>query len=277
MKALILAGGFGTRLRPLTKVIPKPLLPVNNVPLLAHQLDILGDCEGVVLATHYMTDLIVEYITKEGLDNVIVNPEPTPMGTGGAIRNARYLLGDEFFVLNGDIICDADLKELREVGRRNDGFAMLTRKVSDASRYGSVDTNDDMITSFDEKASSGTGLINAGIYYLTSDVFSYFPKESFVSIEHDVFPRLVRDEKLFSSTYGGPWHDIGTREDYINANLSLSGSDNIIGSGCNIVDSTIHRSVILDGCHIQDCTIKDSVIGPHVILREREIDKEIVI
>lgn len=277
MKALILAGGFGTRLRQLTKAIPKSLLPVNNVPLLAHQLDILEDCDEVVLATHYMTDQIVEYITKERLANVIVNSEPTPMGTGGAIRNARYLLGDEFFVLNGDIICQADLKELREVGRRNDGFAMLTREASDASRYGSVEIKGDKITSFDEKASSGAGRINAGIYYLTSCVFSYFPKESFVSIEHDVFPALVKDEKLFSSTYGGPWHDIGTREDYIKANLSLSGNDNVIGANCTIDNSTIRRTVVLDGCHIQDCTIKDSVIGPHVTLKGREIKKEIVI
>jgi NDP-sugar pyrophosphorylase family protein len=180
-------------------------------------------------------------------------------------------------VLNGDIICDADLPMLSDVGKENDGCAILAKDVDDASRYGLVRMEGERITSFEEKKRDVAGTINAGIYYLTSDIFPYFPKKSFVSIEHDVFPTLVRDEKLFSSTYGGPWHDIGTREDYINANLSLSGSENVIGSGCMIVDSTIHHSVILGGCHIQDCTIKDSVIGPHVTLKEREIEKEIVI
>lgn len=262
MKALILAGGFGTRLRPLTYTVPKCLLPVNNKPIFEYQLEMVSFCDEVIFATNYLEDQISRYLSEQGHNKVKLNSEREPLGTGGAIFNAKDLVGDEFLVVNGDIITTCGLSSFADFARSKDGTTILGHYVPDISRFGSLEMEGNSITSFVEKKPENRGgWINAGIYFMTSDIFEYCPDKDAFSIEHDVFPKMAQDGRLFAYRNSGDWHDIGTREDYIRANMAISGGDVISGRDCRVRSSRISHSVLLDGCIVTDCDVSWSVVG----------------
>ncbi|HEX2240976.1 MAG TPA: nucleotidyltransferase family protein, partial [Actinomycetota bacterium] len=203
MKALILAGGLGTRLRPLTYTRPKHLLPIANVPHVQHVLDQLSRAgvSEVGLLTSYLAsafDSVVERARREGM-RLEVAHEEEPLGTAGALKNAEALVGDEaFFAFNGDILTTVDLEALVRFHRDNDAEAtiMLT-PVEDPSAFGVVPTDESgRVEGFIEKPprdEAPTNMINAGVYVFEPSVLRRIPPGRSWSAERDLFPGLVAE------------------------------------------------------------------------------------
>jgi mannose-1-phosphate guanylyltransferase len=229
MQALILAGGEGTRLRPLTSTIPKPVVPLVDRPFIAFMLDWLH--------THGVDDVIMSCgFLASGVRNVLGDgsayglrlryvEEPKPLGTGGALKFAEPLLDERFLMLNGDVLTDLDISAQLALHEQRGARATLAlTPVEDPSAYGLVRTHDDgAVTGFVEKPSPNqidTRNISAGIYVLERSVLDMLAPEEPASIERDVFPRLVGDG-LFGYVGDGYWLDIGTPERYLEGTFDI--------------------------------------------------------
>jgi NDP-sugar pyrophosphorylase family protein len=231
LKAIILAGGIGTRLRPLSCTRPKLLFPVLNKPLLDGTLERLAETgvDGVTLAVKYMAEVFMQRYgkSKHGI-SISYSIEKKPMRTGGAIKYAEELIGhmEPFLVLNGDIFTTIDYSALIAKHKETGAAATIALyMVEDPSRYGTVKlTENSQITQFVEKApreKAPSNLINAGVYVLSPEIFNYIPSGRPVSIEHEVFPKLAAEGKMFGYMFNEIWIDIGKPEDYLRANRML--------------------------------------------------------
>jgi len=227
--SVILAGGFGTRMRPLTLHRPKPLLPLMNEPMLDRLVRSMpGEVDRVVLAANYMADAIHAHLRDVDLGvRVEVVEEAEPLGTGGAFRNALGdRLGDEVFLgMNGDVVASLDLGAMLRAHDAHGGAGTIALwPVDDPSAYGVVETGaDGRIVSFQEKPPRGqerTDLINAGAYVLRADLLASIEKGEAASIERDVFPRVL-DRGLYGHRFGGFWLDAGTPPAYLQAHREL--------------------------------------------------------
>jgi mannose-1-phosphate guanylyltransferase len=286
LQALILAGGEGTRLRPLTYTVPKPVLPLAGRPHVAYVIDWLvrhGVDDVIVSCGHLAEGMRRAIAELEPGVEIRYAEEPDARGTAGAIRFAEDMLEDRFLVLNGDVLCDLDLTALIEQhGRTGARATIALYPVADPSGYGLVHRHEDgEITEFLEKPSPeqiDTDEINAGAYLLERSVLDYIPPEQAVSIEREVFPRLI-GEGLYGIRLEGYWIDIGTPERFLEANWDiLEGrvetvlserldAPMMVGEGCEISpdaklrppcvvgrnssigsEAVIERSVLLDGC-----------------------------
>jgi mannose-1-phosphate guanylyltransferase len=303
LRALILAGGLGTRLRPLTYTRPKHLLPIANRPHVEHVFDLLvgSGIDGVVLLTSYLPDAFTEAIERaraRGLE-VAVTREAEPLGTAGALKNAEHLAGDDtFLAFNGDILTDVDLGAVVAFhrSRKAEGTILLT-SVENPSAFGVVPTDDEgRVQGFIEKPppdEAPTNLINAGIYVLEASVLERIPPAKVYSAEHQLFPGMVADgAPLFALATDAYWADIGTRENYLQANLDalegryrtdavpepraglvladaaeIAGDARVwssaLGSGAVVeAGAFVERSVLLDGAKVsQGATVVDCVLG----------------
>jgi mannose-1-phosphate guanylyltransferase len=231
MKALILAGGEGTRLRPLTLALPKPVVPVVNVPFLRYQLELLhkhGVCE-VILSLGYQPQKI-EAVLGDGASlgmKVHYVVEQSPLGTGGAYKNAEALLDGPTIVFNGDILCDLDLTDVIKRHQSNSATATLVlTPVQNPSAYGLVETTDGgRITRFLEKPSPEEitcNTINAGTYILEPEVLNTIPAGENYSFERGVFPGLLRDQRpVYAYVSEGYWIDIGTPQKYMQVHQDI--------------------------------------------------------
>lgn len=220
MKALILAGGFGTRLKEVVRDVPKPMVQIGGRPFLEHQLKFLRE-QGVdeaILAVHYMSNKIKAHfgsgILRFGI-NITYSDEETPLGTAGAIKNAQKYIDETFFVLNGDSYTNLDLRKFLEFHKESgaEGTLALTNQ-EDVSHYGAVTLNGKRIKEFSEKKSPSSGLINAGIYAFEPSIFDYIESGRVVSLEKEIFPELARMEKLCGYIHEGYFIDIGRPETY---------------------------------------------------------------
>lgn len=290
MKALILAGGFGTRLRPLTYSRPKHLLPIANRPHIEHVLDLLsrhGVSEAVLL-TSYMAEAFEETIASAQARGFTmhVTHEAEPLGTAGAIKNAEEFARDgTCLVFNGDVLTDVDLGELVRFHREREAIATIyLTPVDDPSAFGVVPTEPDgKVTGFIEKPPPGeapTNLINAGIYVLEPAVLDRIPRDEVWSSEHQLFPSLVADDAgLFATDLPGYWKDIGTPGNLLGANLdALSGEyrtdavpqpgprASVISESAEIAeDAQVITSCIGDGVRLfPGAVVKRSVLLPGV-------------
>ncbi len=216
----ILAGGFGSRLRPLVADRPKPLAEVNRRPFLAYLLDQLlaWGVREAVLCTGYEGDKVEAVFGSNyrGL-RIVYSREAQPLGTGGALRLALHRIsGDEILVMNGDSYCDTDLTHFRawHDARHSRASLVLTR-LPDVGRYGAVDVEEGgRIRSFREKAAGGgAGWINAGIYLIRRERVEAIPSGRAVSLEREMFPEWL-PQGLFGFPQGGRFIDIGIPEDY---------------------------------------------------------------
>jgi mannose-1-phosphate guanylyltransferase len=236
LKALILAGGFGTRMRPLSCTRPKILFPIINKPLLEWIFEqlIKSEIRELVLAVDRQTEFFIKPFLKSEHRLKIhfsVDPPQKPLGTGGPIKKAETILGHDspFLVLNGDIFSDMNYQEIlnRDKEQRTAATICL-HKVEDPSRYGVAELGDsNRITRFIEKPipkEAPTNLINAGIYVLSPEIFDYIPKEKRVSLERDVFPLLAKNRKLYGHVHDGLWTDTGKPEEYLKVNKILLDS-----------------------------------------------------
>jgi len=277
LKAVILAGGVGTRLRPLSCTRPKLLFPIANKPLLDWTLERLAKngVKEVILAVNYMAEAFIQRYgtTKYGM-KILYSREGRPLRTGGPIKKAEELIGHEepFLVLNGDILTSMNYADLVKKHKENDAIATITLyKVEDPSRYGIAEmTGKNRVLRFVEKPTrkeAPSSLANAGIYILDPEIFDYIPSERPVSIEHETFPKLAEKGKLFGYSFEGLWTDIGELSDYLKANR--------LWLDIEIKKSRIETSVKMeDNAEIANPTIlgknvtvgEKSKIGPYVTL-----------
>ena len=296
MQAIILTGGFGTRLAPLTFTRPKSLLPLLNKPLIHHVIDSLPQGTDVILATNYKREAIEEYFTALGRP-IIINDEPHPLGTGGAVKFAdRYLQGT-FLVMNGDIISSLNIRKFIKFHTEMKAAVSISLwPVENVEEFGVVDLKPNgRIMKFVEKPSrelAPSNLINAGAYILDKSIVEYID-DGFVSMERDIFPQVIFDGKRFCGyTFEGFWIDVGRPLSYLEAHWILmrrQGVDNVTGAGCDIQGrisgsclgrnvtvgsgSRVLSSVVFDGVdidkrsHIEECIVGEGCrIGRNVRL-----------
>lgn len=225
-KALVLVGGYGTRLRPLTLTVPKPIIDFANRPMIVHQIEALKEagCDEVVLAINYrpqvMMDFLKEWEQKLNI-KITCSQEPEPMGTAGPLALARDILYNDtntpFFVLNSDVVCEYPMKEMLQRHLATGAEAtILVTKVSDPSKYGVVVMDDNMkVERFVEKPQTFVGdKINAGIYCLSPSILNRIEPRP-TSIEKEVFPSVAADGKLYAMALEGYWMDVGQPKDYL--------------------------------------------------------------
>ena len=227
--ALVLCGGLGTRLRPVTGDLPKVLAPVAGHPFLHHILRYLAGqgISDVVLCTGYAAAAVTSYCGDGSWWGIRVrySHEAEPLGTGGAIKHAQPLIAsDPFLVLNGDSMIRADLAHLVHFHLEKQArISLVITEVSDKMRFGSVQlAGDGSIDGFSEKGHQGSGLINAGIYLMDRDVLDAISTGCSASIEHDLFPRFA-GKGLYGMVAAGSFIDIGTPEAHALAQTALTG------------------------------------------------------
>jgi mannose-1-phosphate guanylyltransferase len=280
--AVLLVGGAGTRLRPLTEWLPKPMLPIANRPFLEHQIEHLREhgIEDVILSCGYLPEPIRDHFG----DRLRYAVEPEPLGTGGAIRFSAEGVGETFLVCNGDVLTDLDLGALIAQHRvRGAAATIALHRVADPSAYGLVRAEGDgRVTAFVEKPAPGeadTDTINAGTYVLEPAVLDLIEPGRAVSVEREVFPRLI-GRGLYAWVDGGRWRDIGTPESYLAANLermpegglidpaasvdpAANVAESVVGAAARIgAGARIHRSVVLPGARVPDgAEFEHTVVG----------------
>ncbi|MFW9988749.1 MAG: sugar phosphate nucleotidyltransferase [Candidatus Odinarchaeota archaeon] len=287
-KGIIISGGWGTRLRPLTCTIPKALIPVVNKPVIERQILLLKSAgiKDIVLAVSVMDDVLKEYFgdgSKIGV-KIYYTDEKNPLGTAGAIKLAEsYLKDDNFFMLNGDVILNFDFKEMLQAHESFKGLGLIASKVvPDPSRYGVLITEEqsNKIIEFLEKTKysppDGNYVpmpINAGVYILEPEIFKYIEPNKKMSIEHDVFPILVSEEKLYHYPIPGIWKDIGKPEELLEGNIQLM--NDLLASSDEKKENLIDESLDIDGKALiyPPVTIGENVvvgkncrIGPNVVI-----------
>lgn len=296
MRAVVLVGGFGTRLQPLTLSIPKPMLPVGHVPIIERLVANLGrsGVSDVTFALGFKPEPFVEAFPTGQCAGVALHyaVEPTPLDTAGAIRFAADASGidDTFVVVNGDVLTDLDVGQLVQFHRDRGAEATLHLiPVADPSAFGVVGLDaDGRVERFVEKPAAGTApsnLVNAGTYVLEPSVLQRIPVGEKVSIERVTFPAIAADRGLFGLATDDYWIDTGQPEFYLKANLDvLSGirrndrcvavhenatvhpaaviKQAIVGSGATVGDrAVVVRSVVLSGAVVGDrVTVTDSVV-----------------
>jgi mannose-1-phosphate guanylyltransferase len=251
MKAVILAGGEGTRLRPLTLSIPKPVVPVVDRPFLRHQLDLLAGAgiREIVFSVAYRPER-VEAVFGDGRDlglRILYAVEDSPLGTGGAVRNALPLLDERTVVMNGDVLTNVDLAQVvaRHDAERASATIVLT-PVPNPAAYGLVETDAaGRVTRFLEKPRPEqitTNRINAGIYVLETDTIGLMPAGVKYSIERGFFPSLLdRGEPVLGPVHEGYWIDIGTPDKYLQVHRDiLSGRFPVRLDGAPLADGVVH-------------------------------------
>ena len=228
-KAFVLAGGHGTRLRPFTYEIPKPLLPVKGRPVLEYNLENLKvhGVEEVVLGVGYKADLIKEYFSggaKHGL-KIDYSIEKEPLGTAGALKQAESFFDGTFFMCNGDEVKDIDYSLMLETHRKNKAEATLALvEVENASEFGNVALEGERVASFKEKEGvKRHGVVSAGAYVLEKSVFGLIPRGKKFSIEKEVFPVIAGEEKLFGCKMATQFFPADNPERYEKAIMEWKG------------------------------------------------------
>jgi mannose-1-phosphate guanylyltransferase len=264
MKAVILAGGEGTRLRPLTLTLPKPVVPVVDRPFLRHQLDLLAGAgvREVVFSVAYRPERVEAVFGDGSAFGVRIRyaVEDTPLGTGGAVRHALPLLDDRTIVLNGDILTDVNLSEVVARHEAHGAAAtILLAPVPNPAAYGLVETDPDgRVRRFVEKPRPEqitTDTINAGIYVLETRVLDLMPEGVKHSIERGFFPALLaRGDRVMGPVHRGYWIDIGTPEKYLQVHRDvLSGRFPVALDGAPRAEGFVHptarvsQGALLDG------------------------------
>jgi len=231
MKAVVMAGGAGSRLRPLTINHPKPMVPMVNKPVIAHILDLLKrhGILDVVITLQYMAEEIQDYFgdgSSLGM-NIQYSIEETPLGTAGSVKQAQSLLDDTFIVISGDAVTDIDLSAVIEYHRANKSLATITLyRVPNPLEYGVVIVDDSgRIRQFQEKPSWGeviSDTVNTGIYVLEPQVLDYFEPQISYDFSKDLFPMLLaKDDPMYGFVVDGYWCDVGNLAEYMRASNDI--------------------------------------------------------
>lgn len=290
MEAIILAGGFGTRLRPLTYTKAKSLLPILNKPMISYLIESLPDqVDKVILAVNYRKNQIENYFEENDFGKeIIVNDEPKPLGTGGAVKFAERHITGRFLVLNSDVICSLKICEMIDLHLKNNAKATISLwPVENVSEFGVVDINSDgNVIGFVEKPKpedAPSDLINAGAYCLEPEILDYIQTGRLVSMEKEIFPQIINDTgKFYGFKFEGHWMDIGRISSYLKVHrflLHKKKMDNFIGKNCQVDGElkncclgnnvTIGANSKLEGCVIYDnAKIKENIVLNNSVIGE---------
>ena len=308
MEAVILAGGFGTRLHPLTETLPKALIPLMNKSLIDHVLDTLPSCiETVVLALGVGHEKVIEYVSKKRDREYIFSVEEEPLGTGGALKKCHDKITDTFLVLNADAICKVDFELLIEEHRKKQGMGTIVLfETKNPEQYGIVDMDTSCrINSFLEKPSrdvSPSRMANAGVYVFEKSVLDMIP-QGHVSLEREIFPNILTNG-LYGFFGDGIFIDAGDRASYLEAQHLLTNNrdrplmlsegtkcqgslgDNVclgsrveLAAGSFVANSALFDSVkVGQNSHIQGCIVGErSNIGEYVVLKNSIVGYGVVV
>jgi mannose-1-phosphate guanylyltransferase len=274
--AILLVGGFGTRLMPLTKNTPKPMLTVAGIPVTEHQIAMAKSAgiTEIVLATSYLSEVFIPYFgdgSQWGI-KIMYAVEKEPLGTGGAIRNAAQILDTDqsVVVLNGDVLSSHNLAEqIRQHESHDADVTLHLTQVQDARTFGCVPTDSQgRVTAFLEKMENPvTNQINAGCYVFNPRVISTIPLDTVVSVERETFPQLVANgAKVFGFVETAYWLDIGTPRALLKASIDIVKRTDeflampgttidptavITGGSCIGVNSSVGAGAVIDGSIIE--------------------------
>lgn len=287
LKAVILVGGEGTRLQPLTLSTPKAMVPIVNRPFLEHMFSYLKGhgIDDIVLTLCYLPDPIQSYFAAGGDFGVRLTyaVEEFPLGTAGAVKNVSSHVDETFFVFNGDTFTDIDLTAMLDLHRRCHARATIAlTPVEDPTVYGVVETDtDNRVQRFVEKPNRDavtTNMINAGAYILEPEVLNLIPKDTYFMFEQKVFPPLLEQgEAVYGYESEAYWIDIGTPDKYMRLHRDLLAGrvirkfpGTLAGEGAWIDENcSIHPQAVLEGPAVigKNCTIEAGVklMGPCVI------------
>lgn len=276
-KAVILVGGEGTRLYPLTYGIPKPMVPVLNQPFLEHTIAYLRKygVENIILASSHLPEVIQDYFgdgSKLGA-RLTYTVENNPLGTAGAVKNAEQYLDSTFVVLNGDIFTDLNIGDMLAFHQRKGAKATIAlTQVDNPKAFGLVETaSDRRVTGFVEKPNPDqvtTNWINAGIYILEPEVLGYVPVNSHYMFEKGLFPLLLKlDEPVYGYPFSSYWLDMGTPEKYLCLNRDLL----LLKVKSALIDDLSRNKVCCD----KEAAIHSSaeITGPAVIGSKCQIEQ----
>lgn len=269
---MILAAGLGTRLRPITYAMPKPMVPVLNRPVMEHAARLLArhGFREAIANLHWFPELIEGHFgdgSEFGL-NLSYSREEKLLGTSGGVRNVAEFLGDSFLIISGDALTDIDLAAMREVHESHDGVATLaTKRVADTSQFGVAITGaDGRIQGFQEKpepAEALSDLANCGIYMFRKEIFDFFPEPGaamfagpddppgFADWATDVFPALLEgDVPFYSHEIDAYWNDIGNLEELREGNLDALQGAVKVDPGAPEVSEGVRAASSLDGAEL---------------------------
>jgi NDP-sugar pyrophosphorylase family protein len=278
MKAMILAAGFGTRLKPLTLSLPKPMFPVLNRPLLEHTLNLLSSqgIQDIIVNVHHLPDKIVEHFGN-GSDfgaRLQFSREEEILGTAGGLKKAQSFLEDEtFMVINSDVLADIDLKKVLSFHKeKNSCLTMVVRKDAHPEKYKPIELADDgRITRFVDASiknppAQTQRVMFTGIQIMEPEIFSRIPSGKFYGTAEDVFPQMIEDElPVYGVLHEKYWIDMGTRETYIQAQAdALDGKLALKTSSSKNPEGPL----LVPPVHIgKDCEIsQDAQVGPYTVL-----------
>jgi len=277
---ILLVGGMGTRLKPLTNQTPKPMLPVGGLPVTERQLLAAkkAGINTVILATSYLSEVFTPYFgdgSKWGMQ-LLYAVESEPLGTGGAIRNAAALVNfaesnEEFVIFNGDVLSGHNIAAQLDFHRTNNADATLHLiQVADARAFGCVptDSNGRVLDFLEKMERPVTNAINAGCYIFNASVISQIPENIVVSIERETFPQLVKSGRpVYGYSEQSYWLDIGTPAALFQGSRDIVGEGFLAGPGSKIGEGSVITggSSIGQGSTIgTNCRITNSIIGDRV-------------
>jgi mannose-1-phosphate guanylyltransferase len=277
MRAMVMAAGLGTRLRPLTYEVPKPMVPVVNRPVMEHILELLqrqGFTE-VIANLHWFPETIRERFadgSSLGVD-LTYSYEEKLLGTAGGVRNVAQFFGsDPFLVMAGDALTDIDLSALRAAHESHEGIATLAvRRVANVSEFGVVIAGaDGRVQGFQEKpdpAEALSDLANCMIYVLEPEIFDYFPDKQAVDFALDVFPALLENDVPFHvHTIDGYWNDVGSLPEYLQGNLDALEEIVRVEAGGTFLDPIGEEAAVETG--------EPGISGPVLVGEGLELDSE---
>lgn len=309
MRGMVLAAGLGTRLRPVTFTMPKPMVPLCNYPLIGYAIRSLlrAGVRQIVVNTHHLPEQIERWVRTEfgASADLAFSFEPEILGTGGGVRNVRHHLeGDDFFLLNGDTVQNPPLEALAAARRQGDALAaLLLRRPPAHDRFTPVFFDGEKVTGFGN--GTGEALMFAGCHAISSEVFRWLPERPVSGIVEDVYVPVTksRDAHLAAVVDDGFWFDIGTPLRYWNASMALreliatgsfdvaTGSsvhgrsivhstatvraeidDSVVGAGSIVAESNLVRSAVWDEVEVaRGCRIIESVLASGVVLPPRSV------
>ncbi len=299
-KAMILAAGLGTRLRPLTDLISKPMAPIVNKPVMEHIVELLAfhKFKDVICNLHWFPEAIKDYFAdgSKWKVNITYSFEEDLLGTAGGVKNVEaFFQGDTFLIISGDALTDLDLSALYDFHKKKGGICTIALKeVEDTSQYGVVITDeDDKIIGFQEKPLSGqakSNKANCGIYMFESKIFKYMPEGKFYDFGRDLFPKLLEQKiPYYGFSHRDYWNDVGSLEEYQQGNFDVIERKvkvNIpgnqlnegvwIGKNCKIEEDVVIIPPVVIG---DNCIIKrgSKLYGPIIIGDDAVIDERAVL
>lgn len=287
MKAVILAGGFGNRLKPLTNDTPKPMLPICNVPMIDYCISqaVYNGIDDITLTLAYKPEQIMEWCEGYGEINFRYSVETSPLGTFGGVRKTLKELGETFFVLSGDGLSDVDLSAMAQAHRASGAdITIAVANSAEPSQFGVVESDEyGFVKNFYEKPAEFHGnVVNTGIYIINREVMEILPEGNY-DFAKDLFPECLKQGKIGIFRHEGYWSDIGNPSSYYSANYfvkqgavfpslpnvykqrpSLIKEKTLIGSG-TVVAGDVTNSIIGKNCRVQgefkNCIVTDGTIA----------------